>query len=101
MERHERGQRGRGRQGAETWGGVEDLDEHRQYEEFAARLREAHSRVRGLPGDVAKEALARRLIAIADLAKRNVPRAARRLERLLTELETREMLSRGVSGDEN
>ncbi|KWW99628.1 hypothetical protein C3Y87_10330 [Carbonactinospora thermoautotrophica] len=81
---------------------MEDFDEQKRYEEFAARLREAHRRVRALPGDeAAKEALGRRLIAIANLAKRDVPRAARRLERLLTDVETRERLSRGVSGSEN
>jgi len=55
---------------------------------LARRLREAHRRVRVMPLEAAVKArLARRYLAICDLAKRDSERAAARLEAFLAELD--------------
>lgn len=55
---------------------------------LAQRLREAHRRVRELPLSVEEKGrLARRYLAICDLAKRDPERAAARLEAFLTSLD--------------
>ena len=56
--------------------------------ELAERLRDAHSRVGrlDLPDDE-KARLSRRLIALSDVAKTDLHRAAARLDRLMADLE--------------
>jgi hypothetical protein len=58
------------------------------YDLVAARLKEAHRTVRDLqvPDDV-RRALSRRLLAITAAAKQDLPGAARRLERLMEDVE--------------
>lgn len=58
----------------------------------ARRLRDAHRRVAALPSDVRPEAT-HRLIKITDLAKRDLPRAAEKLDAFMAELNR-------TSGDE-
>ncbi|MEU4409544.1 hypothetical protein AB0F88_33955 [Streptosporangium sp. NPDC023963] len=56
--------------------------------ELAWRLREAHRRVRSLPvPDEEKKRLARRLLAICDLAKRDLEHAAGRLDLFLLSID--------------
>ncbi|MBF8190794.1 hypothetical protein ITP53_34825 [Nonomuraea sp. K274] len=55
-------------------------------DELARRLREAHRRVRLLPA-AQKARLARRYLAICDLAKRDPERAATRLDAFLASLD--------------
>ncbi|GAA0362017.1 hypothetical protein GCM10010151_60060 [Actinoallomurus spadix] len=57
---------------------------------LARRLREAHTRVAGLPGAL-KPRLTRQLLLITDLAKRDPALAVKRLESFMIELD----------GDEN
>jgi hypothetical protein len=59
------------------------------YDLVAARLKDAHRAVRDLqvPEDV-RRALSRRLLAITAAAKRDLPGAARRLERLIEDVES-------------
>ncbi|QYC44562.1 hypothetical protein Nocox_35000 [Nonomuraea coxensis DSM 45129] len=66
-------------------------DDRLEDDELARRLREAHRRVRLLPAAdpaVDKARLARRYLAICDLAKRDPERAAARLEAFLSALDT-------------
>ncbi|MGI5287397.1 hypothetical protein ACQEVF_29240 [Nonomuraea polychroma] len=62
-------------------------DDRLEDDELARRLREAHRRVRMLPASE-KERLARRYLAICDLAKRDPERASARLEAFLSMLDT-------------
>ncbi|MFC5830204.1 hypothetical protein [Nonomuraea insulae] len=69
-------------------------DHRLEDDELARRLREAHRRVRMLPAAepatesaLEKERLARRYLAICDLAKRDPERAAVRLEAFLASLD--------------
>ncbi|MFF0326007.1 hypothetical protein ACFYTU_35145 [Nonomuraea angiospora] len=62
-------------------------DDRLEDDELARRLREAHRRVRMLPA-TEKERLARRYLAICDLAKRDPERAAARLDAFLAALDT-------------
>ncbi|MBB1245400.1 hypothetical protein GL263_17775 [Streptomyces durbertensis] len=58
------------------------------YEAVAARLKEAHRRVRALHVPESERAvLARRLLAITAASKQDLAAAARRLDRLMEELE--------------
>ena len=61
-------------------------DDRLEDDSLARRLREAHRRVRMLPA-AEKERLARRYVAICDLAKRDPERAAVRLEAFLAALD--------------
>jgi hypothetical protein len=55
---------------------------------LAARLLEAHRRVRSWPGPEAEKARAtRRLLAISDASKHDVRRAAKRLDAFLSDLD--------------
>jgi hypothetical protein len=58
------------------------------YESVAARLKEAHARVRALqvPEGV-KMALSRKLLIVTAAAKHDLPDAARRLDRLMKDLD--------------
>ncbi|GIH78671.1 hypothetical protein [Planobispora longispora] len=57
-------------------------------DELARRLREAHRRVRALPVPAeTKQRLAKRLLAICELSKRDLGPAATRLESFLIELD--------------
>ncbi|MEU7001988.1 hypothetical protein [Nonomuraea sp. NPDC046570] len=63
---------------------------------LARRLREAHRRVRALPvAAPEKERLARRYLAICDLAKRDPDRASARLEAFLAGLDADSDTPRG------
>lgn len=63
-------------------------DEVRLYAELATRLKEAHARVRKLDiPDGAKVALVRRLLVVTDAAKHDLADAARRLTKLMDELD--------------
>lgn len=60
----------------------------RSEDELARRLRDAHRRVRVLSLPAAqRERLARRLLSICDLAKRDLPHAAGRLDLFLLDLD--------------
>ncbi|WP_419998197.1 hypothetical protein [Streptomyces boninensis] len=60
------------------------------YETVAARLKEAHSRVRTLDApESERTALTRQLLVITAAAKHDLAAAARRLDRLMAELEAR------------
>ncbi|MEV4077635.1 hypothetical protein ACGFJC_34520 [Nonomuraea fuscirosea] len=61
-------------------------DDRLEDDELARRLREAHRRVRMLPV-AEKERIARRYLAICDVAKRDPERAAVRLEAFLASLD--------------
>lgn len=55
---------------------------------LAARLKDAHRRVRDLPlAPEDKQRVTQRLIALTDASKHDVDRAALRLDRLLADLE--------------
>ncbi|RMI36559.1 SCO5555 family protein [Streptomyces triticirhizae] len=58
------------------------------YDRVAARLKDAHRTVRDLqvPEDV-RQALARKLLVITAATKRDLPGAARRLERLMADVD--------------
>ncbi|HET6355796.1 hypothetical protein OG905_12510 [Streptomyces sp. NBC_00322] len=58
------------------------------YEAVAARLKEAHTRVRALqvPEGV-RMALSRKLLVVTAAAKHDLPDAARRLDRLMKDLD--------------
>ncbi|UED86844.1 hypothetical protein [Streptomyces profundus] len=58
------------------------------YDRVAARLKDAHRTVRELqvPEDV-RQALARKLLVITAATKRDLPGAARRLERLMADVD--------------
>lgn len=63
-------------------------DEVRLYAELATRLKDAHARVRKLDiPDGAKVALVRRLLVVTDAAKHDLADAARRLAKLMEELD--------------
>ena len=62
------------------------------YGAVAQRLRHAHRRVAALPSDVRPEAT-HRLIKITDLAKRDLARAAEKLDAFMAELN-------GINGDQ-
>ncbi|MFC4060726.1 hypothetical protein ACFOWE_20680 [Planomonospora corallina] len=63
-------------------------EQTRSEQELARRLREAHRRVRVLPAPPeVKQRLAKRLLAICDAAKHDVPHAAARLESFLISLD--------------
>lgn len=54
----------------------------------AGKLREAHRRIQALPaGQESSRRAARRLIAVTNAAKHDLPTAARRLDALLADLE--------------
>ncbi|MFI6298090.1 hypothetical protein ACIBEJ_41315 [Nonomuraea sp. NPDC050790] len=74
------------------------LDDDLEEDELARRLREAHRRVRMLPADE-KERVARRYLAICDLAKRDPERAAGRLEAFLEGLDDTPRGQENTSGD--
>ncbi|NJQ02335.1 hypothetical protein [Streptomyces zingiberis] len=58
------------------------------YELVASRLKEAHARVRSLRiPEGERMALSRKLLAITAAAKHDLPRAARRLDRFMQELD--------------
>ncbi|MEU4686170.1 hypothetical protein [Streptomyces xinghaiensis] len=58
------------------------------HELVAGRLKEAHARVRSLHvTEDERMALSRRLLAITAAAKHDLPRAARRLERFMQDLD--------------
>ncbi|MCW2605555.1 MAG: hypothetical protein JWO60_248 [Frankiales bacterium] len=62
--------------------------EHRQADELAARLLEAHRRLRTADlGPDEKGRAARRLIALTDASKHDVGRAAARLDAFLADLD--------------
>jgi hypothetical protein len=61
-------------------------DDRLEDDELARGLREAHRRVRMLPA-AEKERIARRYLAICDVAKRDPERAAVRLEAFLASLD--------------
>ncbi|GAA1665731.1 hypothetical protein GCM10009733_074230 [Nonomuraea maheshkhaliensis] len=61
-------------------------DDRLEDDELARRLREAHRRVRMLPA-AEKDRIARRYLAICDVAKRDPERAAVRLEAFLASLD--------------
>ncbi|MEU8359544.1 hypothetical protein AB0C27_26355 [Nonomuraea sp. NPDC048882] len=62
------------------------LEDDLEDDELARRLREAHRRVRMLPA-AEKDRIARRYLAICDVAKRDPERAAVRLEAFLASLD--------------
>jgi len=56
--------------------------------DLAVRLKEAHRRVRDLDADDAVKArVARRLIALSDASKHDIPRASARLDAFLADLD--------------
>lgn len=58
------------------------------YDLVAARLKEAHRRVRALPvSDEERRAVFRRLLVITAAAKQDLSGAARRLERLMEDVD--------------
>jgi hypothetical protein len=58
------------------------------YAVVAERLKEAHARVHALNvSDETRAALVRRLLAVTESAKRDLPAAARRLSRIVTDLD--------------
>jgi outer membrane murein-binding lipoprotein Lpp len=66
---------------------------------LAARLREAHRRVRTLDGPEDQKArVSRRLIALTDAAKRDAARASARLDLLLADLDAGRL---PVAGDDD
>ncbi|MGP4112368.1 hypothetical protein ACTWP5_15845 [Streptomyces sp. 4N509B] len=69
------------------------------YDRVAAGLKDAHRAVRELevPEDV-RRALARRLLAITSVAKQDLPSAARRLERLMEDVEAGRLPSESSPG---
>ena len=59
-------------------------------QELATRLRDAHRRLASADlSEREKARVARRLIALSDVAKTDIPRAAARLERVLADLDGR------------
>ncbi|WP_059011764.1 SCO5555 family protein [Streptomyces specialis] len=69
------------------------------YDRVAARLKDAHRTVRALqvPEDV-RQALTRKLLIITAAAKQDLPGAARRLDRLMEDVDAGRLPS-GVPGD--
>lgn len=68
-------------------GGPEEPLEVELYALVAARLKEAHARVRALDvSDGTRAALTRSLLLVTEAAKRDLPEAARRLARFTDEL---------------
>ena len=56
--------------------------------DLAARLKDAHRRVRDLDAEPeVKARVARRLVAVSDASKHDIPRAAARLDALLADLD--------------
>ena len=59
-------------------------------QELATRLRDAHRQLAALDlPEREKARVARRLIALSDVAKTDIPRAAARLDRVLADLDGR------------
>jgi hypothetical protein len=72
---------------ARIWG-VENPDESRLSADVAASLREVSARIRRLDvDDETRAEVARRLLAVTNTAKRDLTVAARRLERLVADLD--------------
>ncbi len=64
------------------------MEDERQFNELAARLREAHLRVAAMPlASEEKASITRRLLTISDAAKRDLLRAAQRLDAFVGELD--------------
>ena len=62
--------------------------------QLAERLRDAHRRVASLDiGPEQKSSITRRLLVITDASKHSVPRASRRLDALLAELDQQQRSS--------
>ena len=56
--------------------------------DLAVRLKDAHRRVRDLDADdEVKARVARRLVAVSDASKHDIPRAAARLDAVLADLD--------------
>lgn len=69
-------------------GGSSGLHEAALYAVVAERLKQAHARVRALNvSDETRRVLVRRLLAVTESAKRDLPAAARRLGRIVADLE--------------
>lgn len=67
---------------------------------LAVRLRDAHRRVASLDAsDVEKSRVAARLIALTDASKRDLPRASRRLDLLLADLDAGRTAAAGSEDD--
>ncbi|MFJ6213152.1 hypothetical protein ACIQGZ_07465 [Streptomyces sp. NPDC092296] len=65
-----------------------DPQEAALYAVVAERLKQAHARVRALNvSEETRVALVRRLLAVTESAKRDLPAAARRLGRIVAELD--------------
>ncbi|MCD0484912.1 hypothetical protein LO771_21625 [Streptacidiphilus sp. ASG 303] len=85
MERRRETPYGRGGDGGP---GEDDPRETALYALVAERLRVAHARVRALNvSDETRVVLVRRLLAVTESAKRDLPAAARRLGRIVADLE--------------
>ncbi|RKN38821.1 hypothetical protein [Streptomyces hoynatensis] len=71
------------------------------YDRVAARLRDAHRTVRALqvPEDV-RQALTRKLLIITAAAKQDLPLAARRLDRLMEDVDAGRLPPAGPGRDE-
>ncbi|MDT0341182.1 SCO5555 family protein [Streptomyces litchfieldiae] len=70
------------------------------YDRVAARLRDAHRKVRSLqvPQDV-RQALTRKLLIITAAAKHDLPGAARRLDRLMEDVDAGRLPASRAGGD--
>jgi hypothetical protein len=78
----------RGRRFSDSICGVEEPEESRLSEQVAASLREVSARIRRLDvDDDTRAEVARRLLAVTNTAKRDLVVAARRLERLASDLD--------------
>ncbi|WP_084960082.1 hypothetical protein [Thermoactinospora rubra] len=73
-------------------------DDRLEDDSLARRLREAHRRVRMLP-PADRERLARRYLAICDLAKRDPRRASTRLDAFLAEVADTPRAQENADGD--
>ncbi|MFC1414588.1 hypothetical protein ACEZCY_35500 [Streptacidiphilus sp. N1-12] len=70
-------------------GGPGEPSEVELYALVAARLKEAHARVRALDvSDGTRASLVRSLLLVTEAAKRDLPEAARRLGRFVDELDS-------------
>ncbi|MDT0308236.1 hypothetical protein RM780_14865 [Streptomyces sp. DSM 44917] len=72
------------------------------HDRVAARLKDAHRTVRGLqvPEDV-RQALTRRLLVITAAAKADLPGAARRLDRLMEDVDAGRLPPLGAGGGDD